>query len=142
VEADGLDWFTVHPGPILDRAMHARYQAIRAYLEHGMNVIADDVIWKCEWLVGALPIFEGDQGLVVGVRLSGEEGARREEERGARHPGWDRGSARAAHADAEYDFELDTTATPAPAPARELHERYQACLQPTSQTFSALRFAD
>lgn len=24
VEADGLEWFTVHPGPILDLAMHSR----------------------------------------------------------------------------------------------------------------------
>ncbi|CKP13518.1 putative O-phosphotransferase [Mycobacterium tuberculosis] len=51
VEADGLEWFTVHPGPILDLAMHSRYRAIRAYLDNGMNVIADDVIWTREWLV-------------------------------------------------------------------------------------------
>lgn len=41
VEADGLEWFTVHPGPILDLAMHSRYRAIRAYLDNGMNVIAE-----------------------------------------------------------------------------------------------------
>ncbi|AFE13812.1 hypothetical protein MRGA423_16485 [Mycobacterium tuberculosis RGTB423] len=59
VEADGLEWFTVHPGPILDLAMHSRYRAIRAYLDNGMNVIADDVIWTREWLVDALRVFEG-----------------------------------------------------------------------------------
>ena len=86
VEADGLDWFTVHPGPILDQAMHARYQAIRAYLEHGMNVIADDVIWKRDWLVDALRVFEGCWVWMVGVHVADGEGARREQERGDRHP--------------------------------------------------------
>ncbi|AXN44022.1 Chloramphenicol 3-O phosphotransferase [Mycobacterium marinum] len=137
VEADGLDWFTVHPGPILDQAMHARYHAIRAYLDNGMNVVADDVIWKREWLIDALQIFEGVQVWMVGVHVSDEEGARREEERGDRYAGWNRGSARAAHRDAEYDFELDTTASPVRELARELYETYQACPQPTA--FDRLR---
>lgn len=59
---------------------------------------------------------------MVGVHVSDEEGARRELERGDRHPGWNRGSARAAHADAEYDFELDTTATP-------VHELARSCMR-------------
>lgn len=137
VEADGLEWFTVHPGPILDLAMHSRYRAIRAYLDNGMNVIADDVIWTREWLVDALRVFEGCRVWMVGVHVSDEEGARRELERGDRHPGWNRGSARAAHADAEYDFELDTTATPVHELARELHESYQAC--PYPMAFNRLR---
>ncbi|MCV6987127.1 hypothetical protein H7H78_17425 [Mycobacterium shinjukuense] len=137
VEADGLEWFTVHPGPLLDRAMHARYRAIRAYLDNGMNVIADDVIWKRQWLVDALRIFDGCQVWMVGVHVSDEEGARREAERGDRHPGWNRGSARAAHADAEYDFELDTTTTPVPVLARELYRRYRLCREP--QAFQRLR---
>lgn len=82
VEADGLEWFTVHPGPILDLAMHSRYRAIRAYLDNGMNVIADDVIWTREWLVDALRVFEGCRVWMVGVHVSDEEGARRELERG------------------------------------------------------------
>jgi chloramphenicol 3-O phosphotransferase len=137
VEDDGLDWFTVHPGPLLDQAMYARYLAIRAYLDNGMNVIADDVIWKREWLIDALRIFGGYQVWMVGVHVSDDEGARREQERGDRHPGWNRGSARAAHADAEYDFELDTTATPVPVLARELYEWYQTCPEPTA--FDRLR---
>ncbi|ETW22607.1 membrane protein [Mycobacterium gastri 'Wayne'] len=137
VEDDGLDWFTVRPGPLLDQAMHARHHAIRAYLDNGMNVIADEVIWKREWLVDALRIFEDCRVWMVGVHVSDQEGARRERERGNRYPGWNRGSARAAHADAEYDFELDTTATPVPVLARELYERYQACGEPTA--FDRLR---
>ncbi|OSC36598.1 phosphotransferase-like protein [Mycobacterium decipiens] len=132
VEADGLEWFTVHPGPLLDRAMHARYHAIRSYLDNGMNVIADDVIWKRDWLVDALVIFGGCRVWMVGVFVSDDEGARREQERGDRYPGWNRGSARAAHADAEYDFELDTTATPVLELAREFHDRYQDGPEPTA----------
>lgn len=101
------------------------------------NVIADDVIWTREWLVDALRVFEGCRVWMVGVHVSDEEGARRELERGDRHPGWNRGSARAAHADAEYDFELDTTATPVHELARELHESYQAC--PYPMAFNRLR---
>ncbi len=130
VEADGREWFTVYPGTVLDKAMHARYGAIRAYLEDGINVIADDVIWKREWLVDALRIFEGFKVWLVGVHVSDAEGARREAERGDRYAGWSRGSARAAHADAEYDFELDTTVSPIPVLARDLQERYEACHEP------------
>ena len=136
---DGLEYFTVHPGPLLDRAMHARYHAIRAYLDHGMNVIADDVIWKRDWLLDALQIFHGYQVWMVGVHVSDAEGARREQERGNRYPGWNRGSARAAHADAdaEYDFEVDTTPIPVAALARRLLGLYQAC--PNPQAFDRLR---
>ena len=49
--ADGREYFVVEPGPILDQAMYARYRAIKAYLDFGLHVIADDVIWKRDWLV-------------------------------------------------------------------------------------------
>ena len=108
-----------------------------------MNVIADDVIWKRDWLLDALRIFRGYQVWMVGVHVSDAEGARREQERGDRHPGWNRGSARAAHADAEYDFEVDTTATPVAVLARRLDGLYRACpephgVRPATRAFSAL----
>ena len=81
VEADGLQWFSLTPGPLLDKAMHARYLAIRIYLEDGINVIADDLIWKRDWLVDFLRIFEGYEVWLVGIHVSDEEGARREAER-------------------------------------------------------------
>ena len=130
VETDGLQWFGLTPGPLLNKAMHARYKAIRVYLEDGMNVIADDLIWKRDWLVDFLRIFEGYEVWMVGIHVSDEEGARREAERYNGIPGTNRGSARAAHADAEYDFELDSTDIAVPALARELLERYQTCRHP------------
>jgi len=43
-------------------------------------------------------LFEGYHVTFVGVRVSDAEGARREIQRDDRHAGWNRGSARAAHA--------------------------------------------
>lgn len=130
VEDDGLEWFSLTPGALLEKAMHARYLAIRAYLDEGINVISDDLIWTREWLLDLLRIFEGYQAWLVGVHVSDEEGARREAARGNRLAGVNRGSARAAHAHTEYDFEIDTTDGPMPELARELYERYQSCCQP------------
>lgn len=134
----GLEYFVVEPGPRLDRAMYARYRAIKAYLDLGVHVIADDVVWKREWLVDMVRLFEGYHATLVGVRVSDAEGARREIQRGDRHAGWNRGSARAAHAYARYDLEVDTTDAPPSALARDLVARLAAC-EPTA--FAALRQA-
>jgi chloramphenicol 3-O phosphotransferase len=106
---NGLEYFRIIPGPVLDRAMRARYRAIAQFLDEGLNVIADDVIWKREWLLEALEILAPFRVFMVGVFVSDAEGARREVIRGDRHPGWDRGSARYAHHDAIYDLKVDTT---------------------------------
>jgi chloramphenicol 3-O phosphotransferase len=130
VEDDGLEWFSLTPGPLLEKAMHARYLAIRVYLDEGINVIADDLIWTRDWLIDFLRIYQGYQVWLVGVHVSDEEGARREVQRGNRIAGASRGSARAAHAHLEYDFDIDTTDGLMPELARELHARYHACPQP------------
>ena len=93
---DGLDYFAIEPGPILDQAMYAHYRAIRAYLDAGLNVIADDVVWKREWLVDMVRLFEGYDVTFVGVRVSDADGARREIQRGDRHAVSNRGCARSA----------------------------------------------
>lgn len=117
--------------------MHARYLAIKAFLDEGLNVIADDLIWTREWLVDLLTIFRGYQVWLVGVHVSDEEGARREGPRDHRIAGANRGSARAAHADLEYDVELDTTGTPVAELARRLLANQEAC--PNPQAFGRLR---
>jgi chloramphenicol 3-O phosphotransferase len=103
--------FVIDPGPILDAAMYARYRATAAYLAAGLNVVADEVLWKREWLEEALRVFEPHDVYFIGVHVEDAEGARRERERGDRHAGWNRGSARAAHLNAQgaYDLEIDTT---------------------------------
>jgi chloramphenicol 3-O phosphotransferase len=87
---DGLEYFRITPGPILDCVMRGRTIAI-------------------EWLLDVLRIFAPYRVYVVGVFVSDEEGARREQQRGDRHAGWDRGPARFAHHDALCDLRIDTT---------------------------------
>jgi chloramphenicol 3-O phosphotransferase len=127
---NGLEYFKVTPGPILDRVMAGRYLAIRQFLDLGFNVVADDVIWKREWLLQALRVFDGYRVFFVGVFVSDAEGARREIARGDRHPGWDRGSARFAHHDASYDFTVDTTDHDPQQCAREIKSALANNAQP------------
>ncbi|GAB3032198.1 hypothetical protein MBOU_12670 [Mycobacterium bourgelatii] len=110
----------------------AGFVYIRAFLDEGINVIADDLIWTRDWLLDLLRVFTGYQVWLVGVHVSDEEGARREAARGNRLAGVNRGSARAAHAHTEYDFEIDTTDVPMPELARQLHDRYESCRQPAA----------
>ncbi|MBI3929376.1 MAG: hypothetical protein HY319_27770 [Armatimonadetes bacterium] len=136
-EEDGREYFEVQPGPLLNQAMYARYRAIKAYLDYGMNVIADDVVWKKEWLVDTVTLLEGYHVTFVGVHVSDEEGARRETVRGDRHGGWNRGSATAAHRYAIYDIEIDTTDHPPRVLAEQLKARLAGCPEPTA--FQQLR---
>lgn len=118
-EENGKEYFEIVPGPILDQVMAGRYRAIRAYLDLGLNVIADEVLWKREWLEDAVRLLESYEVYLVGVHVSDTEGARREHDRGDRHEGWNRGSARAAHRHCpSYDLEIDTTQL-SPAAAAE-----------------------
>ena len=82
-------------------------------------------------------LFDGYHVTFVGVHVSDAEGARREILRGDRHAGWNRGSARAAHAHAIYDVEIDTTSLPPNVLAQQLVDRLAACPSPTA--FATLR---
>jgi chloramphenicol 3-O phosphotransferase len=64
------------------------------------------------------------------VHVSDAEGARREILRGDRHAGWNRGSARAAHA--IYEVEIDTTSLPPNVLAQQLVDQLAACPEPTA----------
>jgi chloramphenicol 3-O phosphotransferase len=135
----GKKHFVVEPADVLDRAMYARYRATAAYLDAGLNVIADEVLWKPEWLADALRVFEPYEVTFIGVHVSDAEGARRERERGDRHAGWNRGSARMAHLNARgvYDLEIDTThETPASA-AQKIKDALDGGLRPAA--FAKLR---
>ncbi|MGH7865205.1 MAG: phosphotransferase-like protein, partial [Candidatus Binataceae bacterium] len=127
---DGLEYFTITPGPILDKTMLGRYLAIEQFLKLGFNVVADDVMWKRDWLLDALRIFSPYRVYMVGVFVSDAEGARRETQRGDRHAGWDRGSARYAHHDAIYDLKIDTTFESPQRAAREIKASLDAGLRP------------
>jgi chloramphenicol 3-O phosphotransferase len=135
----GKKHFVVEPGEVLDRAMYARYRATAAYLDAGLNVIADEVLWKPEWLADALRVFEPYTVYFVAVRVEDAEGARRERERGDRHAGWNRGSAWHAHKNARgvYDLEIDTTHDSPAECARKVKGALDAGLAPSA--FATLR---
>lgn len=109
IAADGKEWFTVTPGPILDKIMFGRYRALRSFLDAGLSIVSDDVKFKHEWLIDAMDVLHGYDVYYIGVYVSDEEGERREVARGDRHVGWDRASAHIAHQDCIYDFTVDTT---------------------------------
>ncbi len=106
---NGQKYFRILPGKFLNACMLARYRSMAAYLESGLNVIADEVFWTEEWLFESLKIFQNFTCYYVGVYCSDEELSRREIQRGDRYLGWARGSQIYAHKNCTYDLEIDNT---------------------------------
>ena len=109
-EQDGKKYFRILPGHFLNEIMLARYKSMAAYLDRGLNLIADEVFWSPEWLKESLRVFENYRTYYVGIYCQEEELARREIERGDRYLGWARGSQIYAHLDSLYDLQLDSSA--------------------------------
>lgn len=108
-EADGRPYFRIVPGPVLNECMLARYRSMAAYLDRGLNVIADEVFWSREWLEESLKVFAPYITYYAGVFCEDSELSRREIQRGDRYCGWARGSQIYAHKDARYDVSIDST---------------------------------
>lgn len=106
---EGLPYFRILPGELLNECMLARYKAMAAYLERGLNVIADEVLWSRDWLLESLRVLRPFDCYYVGVHCSDEELRRREIQRSDRYLGWARGSHLYAHKDAIYDLNIDNT---------------------------------
>jgi chloramphenicol 3-O phosphotransferase len=107
---EGKEYFRIVPGPILDELMYGRYYAIQAYLDRGFNIIADEVLWKKEWLQECRKALAGYDIVFVHVYCDDAEGERRETLRGDRHSGWNRGSAYYSKLNLDtYGAEIDTT---------------------------------
>lgn len=124
--------FVIRPGPLLTRLMKGRYQAIARFLDLGFHVIADDVIWERPWLEETLRILAPYRTFFIGVFCADAVSWQREVARGDRHPGWARGSGRAAHQDAIYDLTVDTSHQSAEHCARAIKQALDAGLQPTA----------
>lgn len=107
--SEDLPHLRILPGPILDRMMVARYRAIAAYLDAGLNVVADDVVWKRLWLEECLRALRPYTTWFVGVYCDDRTLAHREIMRGDRLTGWARGSQLYAHKDTIYDITIDTS---------------------------------
>ena len=77
----------------------------------------------------------------VGARISDAEGAHREELRGDRYPGWDRGSQRTVHLHALYDEEIDTTYDTPQTSAAKIFGFLESGLTPSAFARLRERFA-
>jgi chloramphenicol 3-O phosphotransferase len=106
---DDRPFLRIIPGPILDRMMIARYQAIVAYLKAGFNVIADDVTWSKLWLTEALKTLKNYRCYFVGLYCDDRVLSHREILRGDRFPGWGRGSQKWVHEYLKYDIVIDSS---------------------------------
>ncbi|MHB8384282.1 MAG: phosphotransferase-like protein [Candidatus Binataceae bacterium] len=132
ITEDGLDYFELVPGPLMDRVMSARYAAVATILEAGINVIADEVIWSREWLIDAITTLHAYKVYFVGVFVSPEEADRRHRLRGRDGAGWYRGSSRIAHRNAIYDLQIDTTSKSPRDCASEIQQMLDSDLKPAA----------
>lgn len=129
---DKIPYFRIIPGPILDQIMIARYKAIAAYLEAGLNVIADDVIWKRLWLEECLKSLEPYEVYFIGLFCDERILAEREIQRGDRRTGWARGSQIYAHMDTTYDIKIDNSNLTPEQEAKVISEKLANGLEPKS----------
>jgi len=117
---EGQPYFRIMPGPILDKMMLARYRAMAAYLDQGLNLIADEVIWKREWLEEGLRVLKPYEVWFIGVYCDVRTLGHREIMRGDRIAGWGRGSQIYTHRDTTYDITVDTSTTGSSDHARKI----------------------
>lgn len=135
---DGAEpFFRIVPGPILDQMMYARYRAMVAYLDAGMNVVADEVLWKRDWLEECLRVLNGYDVFYFGVYCDDRVLNHREIMRGDRMHGWGRGSQFYTHKDAIYDMTVDTSVVSSNDCAEKIKAAIEAGLKPTA--FEAMR---
>ncbi|MBX9723850.1 MAG: hypothetical protein K2X81_20755, partial [Candidatus Obscuribacterales bacterium] len=118
--ADGKKYFRIIPGHYLNEIMLARYKSMAAYLDRGLNIIADEVFWSRDWLLEALRVLEPYTCYFIGIDCEDEELSRREVQRGDRYLGWARGSQIYSHKDAIYDLRIDNTNKTAHECAQEI----------------------
>lgn len=139
---DGLSYFHITTGPLLDRVIITSYEAVAVYLNAGINVIADQLFWSPRWFRAALDTFIPFHVFLVGLWVSDEEGARREQKRGGgdandvigngRLGGWNRTSAETTHKNMIYDFILDNTHLSIAETAASIKQAFEKTPQPTA----------
>jgi chloramphenicol 3-O phosphotransferase len=143
---DGLPYFHITTGPLLDQVICTSYLSIAVFLDKGINIISDQLFWSPAWFKAALDAFIPFKVFFVGMFVSDEEGARRENKRGAgdeqnvieggRLGGWNRTSAIVTHKNMVYDFEIDNTSLSIEETASGIKTAYENTPEP--QAFKKL----
>lgn len=141
---DGVNYFHIETGPLLDSVIYTSYKAIADYLHAGINVISDQLFWSPKWFREMLNTLHGFKVFYVGLFSSEIEGRRREQLRsaadvhdiveGGRLEGWNRTSAELTHANMLYDFKIDNTQLSTIETAKKIKQAYEQIKIPTAFT--------
>ncbi|WP_454780964.1 phosphotransferase-like protein [Legionella sp. WA2022007384] len=140
---DGLEYYNISTGPLLDKVICASFSSIAAYLDVGINVISDQLFWSPLWFQAALNAFIPYKVFFVGLFVSDAEGLRRELQRSqaagahdiqgnGRPGGWNRTSALVTHQNMIYDFSIDNTHLSIQETAKRIKEAFEATSNPTA----------
>jgi chloramphenicol 3-O phosphotransferase len=94
---------------VLARTRAGFHRAAAGMAQAGNDLVVDYVLSEPWRLLDCLTVLRGLDVVLVGVRCSGQELARREKARGDRPPGQAAAQLRQVHSYGSYDIECDTT---------------------------------
>jgi chloramphenicol 3-O phosphotransferase len=124
---------------VLTRTRAGFHRAVAGMAQAGNDLVVDYVLSEQWRLLDCLTVLAGLDVVFVGVRCSEQELARRERQRGDRHPGQAAAQLRQVHSYGSYDIECDTTAaTPRDCALAIKHSLDQL---PATRAFDRLRTA-
>ena len=148
-----LQYTKIVHGPVLERVNRARHAANQAFLNQGLNIVADEVFWKLEHLKLYLTHYQKYQVYIFGLRVSEQAGLVREMGRGqsnqesgnfsedSRPLGLNRESERIIHQWMDYDLEIDTSEIRPAAVAKQIYQALQGGLQPAAFSILTKKYA-
>ena len=138
---DGVPYFSIEHGPIIQMIDRARFQNVCNFVDQGISVFCDEVIWnldeRCEMLKGYL----GYKVYMIGVRIDpelaeqrakGRSNSKENYENNFRPQGMHRASAEATHQFTEYDIDIDATGLSREDFAKQVWQEIQALSEPTA----------
>lgn len=129
---DGEPYPIFHGGPKFFDFIRARYQATKAYLDLGYNVIADEVVWSDEYLKIFVEECQQYPTYLVKTYVSPNTAKQREIKRGDRPNNLCISSAEYAHKNMHYDFELNLDHLTPEQSALQLYNGLSSTPSPTA----------
>ena len=96
-------------GPIGDVLISGMHRSIRALLDSGNNVLADQVFINSNWVAEAASLFSGCEAYLIGIHCPKEIIVQREKDRKNRTLGSSALQFDVVHQVTEYDFSIDSS---------------------------------
>ncbi len=96
-------------GPIGDVLISGMHRSIRALLDSGNNVLADQVFINSNWVAEAASLFSGCEAYLIGIHCPKEFIVQREKDRKNRTLGSSALQFDVVHQVTEYDFSIDSS---------------------------------